>query len=120
METRLKPYMVYNRHAHPSDGAVLVFHLTARQARYMGYLAEPLMNCDSYIDVTAKLIRDSEDVLPLTNANWLKENRPHVIVDPEFCKSCELWGCGVQPNGLCCHCGEYVGDTLFDLFRGAS
>ena len=118
MDTKLKPYMVYNRHAHPSDGAALVFHFTARQARYMGYLAEPLMGCDSYIDATARLIRDPEKVYPLTNIKWLEANEPHPVVGSlEVCQSCELWGCGVDASGRCCQCGEYAGETLVSLFK---
>jgi hypothetical protein len=117
MNTKLKPYMVYNRHEDPSDGAVLVFHFTARQARYMGWQAEPLMDCDSYIDATARLIRDPKDVYPLTQVQWLEGNLPHAIVSPEVCRSCGFWGSGVDENGRCNDCGEYAGDALFELFQ---
>lgn len=115
MKTKLKPYMVYSRHADPSEGALLVFHFNARQARYMGWLEMPF-GCDSYIDATARLIRDPENVYPLTNAQWLEANLPHVIDSPEVCQACELWGWGVDVNGRCNGCGEPAGDRLLERF----
>lgn len=116
METKLKPYMVFSRHVGPEEGAVLVFHFTSRQARYLGWQHEPLMGCE-YIDSASWLIRDPENVYPLTNHAWLVDNQPHAIVSPAHCRSCEFWGCGVDANGRCNSCGEPPGDYLLELFR---
>lgn len=117
MKTKLKPYMVFNRRVGSEEGATLVFHHTAQQAKVMGWQSGDLLNVDEYLDVGVRLIRSPEDVYPFADFDLLAKNEPHSVWKLEPCEACEFWGCGVDENGRCNGCGEPVGDRLLERFK---
>lgn len=116
MIKKLKPYMVYSRALGPVEGAVLVFHHTAREAKVMAWKSCISDITDEYIDVAVSRIRTGIDVFPLGDTEKIIAGIPHFVDSPEVCQSCELWGCGLEDDGICEYCGQFAGERLVILF----
>jgi len=112
VETKLKPYMVYDRHWGSEEGACLVFHFTSRQARYLGFrLVTRHWYAHDYIDVGASLIKNSTPwIYTVGNQEKLKANEPHVIESPDTCRECYMWGNPIDDNDVCEECETVVYD----------
>ena len=93
-------YMGFSRACGPAEGAVLIFANTARQARAVGFRGMFAYITDEYTDV---------GVLRLRGKPWLEKQArsalPHVIEEPEYCKTCMTWGGSeIDKAGLCDDC----------------
>jgi len=110
----MKAYMAYSKYDGAQEGAILVIHHTARQAKVLAWQSGECFNVDEYLDMAIRKIDD--DAMRLSrNAS----DSPHVEGNPAFCIACELWGCGVADyDGVlkCANCGEYPGNELIALY----
>lgn len=101
----LHPYMGYA--GEPSEGAVLVFAHTAREARKVAYdCVVGWCDCE-FIDVRCTRLRDDpEYLLTLAHPAKLESDTPHCVDDPPSCDACEMWGGRPIPERNCCtNCG---------------
>lgn len=112
----MRAYMAYSRSAGNVDGAILVFHNTAKAARGLAWQSGQCLNVDEWTDLAVKWLRD-ETIYKLGHLDL--PNTPHVICSPAFCEACELWGCGITIDDKCGDCGEYPGDELIAKLKGA-
>jgi hypothetical protein len=107
MNTKLKPYIVFDRHLGSEEGACLVFHFTAKKARYLGWKTVTRHWWQhSYIDVGSYALKDSLHLYDVGDLQKLKANEPHVIECPSTCRECELWGRPLNSRGYCEVCDE--------------
>jgi len=109
--TELKPYLTHG--GAPEEGALLVFHFTAREARYYGWRCD--IEADEYIYYRAQLLKYPKTFYPLANAAKLKAGIPHAR-NPPVCENCEVWGHGVDESGNCLSCEEFAGKVLAGLY----
>lgn len=113
----LKPFMAYNRHEGPSEGASLVLAPNARAAKPLAWRYSGEWY-DDYTDLAVRLIRDGSDVLPLADQSKLAAGEPHVIDDPLSCQCCGQWGAGLTVDDLCGWCNCPPGDALVRKLKG--
>lgn len=114
---KLHAYMSYSRNAGQFEGAALVFHFTAREARKLAYQHGEPPTIDDWLDMAVKRIWSEGNVLPLADREKLERNEPHLVWSPPSCMSCEYWGCGIEDDGECCSCGEFAGEVLVEKFK---
>lgn len=109
----MRAYSAFSRAEGESEGAVLVFANTAKEARRLsfGYC----WNVDNWFDQAVRWLRQF-GIEKLANQEKLEAGIPHVVDNPISCKNCELWGCGVRDNE-CLYCGGYPGDDLIELYE---
>lgn len=101
----MKIYMAYDRQAGPSEAACLVFHRTAREARYLAWSEEMSGWGCEYIDATARRLTDHEHLREMYDADGL----PLLITDPPTCPGCKTWGGKIDEAKKCCeNCYEPV------------
>jgi len=105
---KLRAYMVYSRDGGSTNGAFLAFAHTAQEAKVLAF--PELSSCcitDEYIDVAVSWFKD-KDYLFNQVPEWSKQkqskNEPHIVVDPDSCKVCELWGQPLNNDGICPDC----------------
>jgi len=118
--SKLKTYMAFSREAGSAEGAILVVAANSRQAKKMAWASNTFIRdiCGSeYIDLVVRWIKSDWVVFPLADQDRLKSGVPHVIESPEYCRSCETWGCGLTQDRLCACCNEYPGDELVRLYE---
>lgn len=102
---KLRAYMGYSNVSGPSEGAILIFAYTAKDAKKIGWNSPTFIvdYCDNdYTDFRINWLK---------NEPWLfdqmKKNEPHVIECPRTCKSCGLWG--YEMNGdYCLDCYDEI------------
>lgn len=100
----LKAYFCYNKENGSWDGALLVFAYTSQEARYMAFKTSLLG--DGYIEVVAKLIKESF-VFKYGNQEKINKQISHVVDNPPTCKNCDKWYTDHELiNGLCQNCLE--------------
>lgn len=109
----MKPYMAFSRHDGPAEGAVLVIHNTAKEARKLAYQSGECLNVEDWLDQAVRLIRD-KFAMALASQEKLNNNEPHVVWNPVGCQSCGFWGAGLTADNLCGNCNEYPGDELLN------
>ena len=114
MSKELKPYMGYSIGLGASEGAILIFAFTAKEAKKIGYRASILT--DEYIDFAVRLMRNSPYLFKDADQEKLKSGMPHVIDNPTSCRHCESWGSEIGDDGLCQDCRELHDDT--DYLKG--
>lgn len=104
---KLKPYMGYSQSGGSSEGAILIFAHTAKEAKAIGYGCIMGYFTDEYTDVAVNLIRNGDYLLKQAEPDKLKRDIPHYIFDPVICKVCKLWGTGeLNDRGICPNCIE--------------
>lgn len=108
----MRAYIAFSKGSGPEDGAILVFHNTAREAKKLVYGA--CDNVDDWLDQGIRWLRD-KDVFRLGNLEKLKTSTPHMVYDPASCQSCDLWGCGLTNGLVCSWCGGEPGERLIYL-----
>lgn len=114
----MRAYMAFSRCVGPEEGAILVIHNTAKEARKLAYGAIDFFEIE-WIDQAVLWIRD-EDIFLLANQYKLETGDPHYVRNPVGCKSCGLWGCGLTTHDTtaeiyCSYCGGFPGDELIRL-----
>jgi hypothetical protein len=101
----MKKYMAYSRIAGSSDGAVLVFAYSAREAKKVFWQFDGQKYgdgiCEEYTEIGINLIKDKP---------WLDKEAtldvPHCVY-PKGCNRCETWGVSeIGTDGLCDICRE--------------
>ena len=96
---KLKPYMVYD--AYPEEGAILVFHYTAKEARSLGFPTLQSWFDTEWIHVLVSLLKEPWHYVEK------QSDEPHVIENPKVCRGCELWGLEPSENpDYCIDCYE--------------
>jgi hypothetical protein len=111
--------MAYSIDRGSEEGAILVFHTTAKKAKTMAWNQWPDSDYD-WLDVGIKWLKDTANILPLANQELLNSNTPHVIDDPIGCEQCYTWGAGITNDHLCEECDEFPGFELIQLFGGTN
>lgn len=81
----MRAYMAHD--GEPHDCAILVFARTAREAKRLCYSTLVSFTDCEYTDIRVEWIRNDEHVQTLK-----REDKPHVIDDPDVCDQCMLWG----------------------------
>jgi hypothetical protein len=103
----MRAYMAFSKHEGPEGGAFLVIHHTARQAKALAGRSGACWNVDEFFHIAVKWLRDPE-IMALANKEKLKADEPHVVDSPVNCWQCDMWGAGVDHEGLCGNCGDAV------------
>ena len=111
----LRAYMSYSRNAGPHEGAVLVFHHTAKEARKMAWDKGPI-DYDNWLDVAVKWMKAGYIFL-LADQAKLHLDKPHLVDNPAHCQACGIWGEAVIDGWECAHCGEHVGEKLAKIWQ---
>lgn len=107
--SKLKPYMIYSRGLGSEEGAMLVFAHSSREARVCGWKSDGTSLTDEYIDLGARLIKNSDWLYKEANKDKLDSGVAHVIWSPRVCEQCELWGQSeIGEDGLCEDCRELI------------
>lgn len=92
-------YMVYDRQAGPSEAAVLVFHRTAKEARYLAW-SEAMCDWDcEFIDAAATRLDENYDHLW---SLYYGEGLPLLVCEPPTCPKCKVWGYKLSADGKTC------------------
>lgn len=102
----MKMYMAYSKTAGCSEGAVLVFANSVKEAKplafYKSYIGGDF--CDNeWTDLRVRLIK---------GCDWLwkekQKDTPHVVDCPKSCDSCMTWGGSseIGEDSLCDDCRE--------------
>lgn len=99
----LKMYMGYSGFNGQSEGAVLVFANTAKEAKRLTY--ENGLVVDEFIDARARLLQEDRFLRAQQMFDY-----PHVIESPKVCKHCELWGKEMHDDEQCEDCYELIND----------
>jgi hypothetical protein len=107
--------MAYSRNAGSWEGAVLVFHHTAKEARKMAWDKGPI-DYEDWLDVAVKWLKRPHIHL-LSNQKKLTDGTPHLVDSPASCEACGIWGQIVHSNYECSYCGEYVGEKLAQIWK---
>ena len=102
----LKPYMGFSNFSGSEDGAVLIFAHTAKEARVVGWIAGGDILTDDYSDFTANLLRNHEHLFACADQAKIKQDIPHMVMEPPFCAECGMWGDVIGADGLCDGCRE--------------
>lgn len=91
----------------PREGAVLIFACSVREAKL---LAWPILRSwfqVDYIDVSVRLVKDSEYLYAEADQEKLALDKPHVIESPRTCEDCKLWGVSeLNEEGYCNDCQD--------------
>jgi len=97
--TKLNMYMAYDRQAGPGEAAVLVFHHTAKEARYLAWSEEMSDWGCEFVDATAtRLDKSFEHLWDCYRGDGL----PLLICDPPTCPNCKVWGYKLSADGKSC------------------
>lgn len=108
-KTSLKPYMGYSRSGGTTEGAILIFAHSVREAKRVAWDATTFLQDatdGNYTDLAVTLIRDGNHLFAEGNAEKLAADIPHVIECPTSCKGCHLWGEPLNEQGYCEGCEE--------------
>lgn len=101
----MRAYMYYSRDAGSSEGAILVFANTAREANRVGWGACYFMIVDEYIDGAIRWLRDKDWLFEEGDQEKLASGVAHVVDDPRSCKDCYYWGLSpIDDQGYCEEC----------------
>lgn len=112
----MKPYIAFSRAAGSEEGAILVIAHTSREAKKLTWQSGEMWNIDGWTELAVKLIRD-KDIMVLADWDKVAADQPHVIDQPAACENCELWGSGLDCDGMCSWCGEPPGaDMIWRYF----
>ena len=104
---KLKVYMGYDNLGGSSEGAILIFAHTAREAKKVAWNSYSFIQeiCDGeYINLRVRLERNANHLFKEANQDKLKADEPHVIESPTTCNGCELWGYELNKEGYCEDC----------------
>ena len=105
----MKAYMGFDNLGGASEGAILIFAHTAREAKKVAWNDHSFIQdiCDGdYINLRVTLMKDCDYIFKEANQDKLKANIPHVIESPTVCKDCELWGEELNEAGYCQGCQD--------------
>lgn len=107
----MRAYVVHNGDV--TQSAVLVFHHTARKARYLGWtVLDSWGVCDDYIEARTIWIKDDAYLQTLKVSDL-----PHYIESPPSCDCCEKWPfhAPLDEEGMCETCrDEAEADRLLE------
>lgn len=107
VNTKLKPYFVFDRHIGMAEGVALVFAHNHREARKIGhgFIWDWFGSDTAYIDCGARLIKNP------TSNTWMEsdfdkliKNEPHGVEDVTYCMECSL--STIESIDICMHCGS--------------
>lgn len=104
----MKPYMAFSRENGSSEGAILVFAKTAKQAKVEAFKILSGWDMD-FLDVGIVWLKEKH-FFEQANKEKLNAGIPHCIESPEGCESCEKWGVDIIEKGLCEDCYEMEGE----------
>jgi hypothetical protein len=107
----VKPYIAFLRSFGPAEGAFLVIASSAKEAKRLAWQNSP-MDYIEFTDLAVRLMRNTQNALPLAKQDKLKYKVPHVVKNPVGCDVCNVWGAGLTTEGLCGNCNSYPGDKL--------
>ncbi len=101
----MKAYMAYSYTAGSSEGAVLIFANTIREAKKLAWDTYISEYCDGeWTDLRVSIIKNQ----PWLFKEMTKET-PHVIESPKSCDHCTYWGNSeIGEDGLCDDCREEI------------
>jgi len=107
----MKPYMIFSRCLGSEEGAMLVFANSAQEARITGWKSDGSMLTDEYIDLGARLMKNSNWLFLEADKEKFSNGIPHVVWNPRYCERCELWGQSeIGEDGLCDECRDEIND----------
>lgn len=96
---KLKMYMAYDRQSGPAEAAVLVFHYTAKAARYLAW-SDVMYDWDcEFIDATATRLGTNYEHL---RGLYYGDGLPLLICEPPTCPNCRMWGYKLSADGKMC------------------
>lgn len=100
MDKTLKPYACFAGDL--SEGSVLVFARTAREARRIAYPTISDWTDCGFLCVRARLIVVNQEYIQTLK----QKDMPHVVENPPACPVCEYWGNPPLPDRPgCSYCG---------------
>ena len=116
----LNAYMGYSRNMGPSEGAVLIFAHTAREAKRVGMrsVLSDITGGD-FLDMAIRRIREP-GVERHGDAEKLARDEPHMNDSPNGCCDCECWfAAPYDAAGRCESCAELAADNedAFEAYR---
>jgi hypothetical protein len=102
----LKPYIGYSRSLGASDGAILIFANSAREAKKIGFPYVDNLLTFEFTDFAVNRLWDRDFVFVDADPNLVKGNIPHVIDNPTCCEDCGYFGHEkINPeSGICIAC----------------
>lgn len=102
----LRMYMGYSASGGSSEGAILIFAHTAREARNVGWqvMGDELTGGE-FLDFRASRIRGCEWLRDECDKEKYANDQAHVIRDVKSCEACERWGeSPIGLDNLCLEC----------------
>jgi hypothetical protein len=109
MKKNLKAYMAGSRNLGFSDGAILVFAYSVKEAKKLAWKPEndARMICDDdYTDLQVKLQKEAfiREQVPEWSLENQKQGISHVVNHPNSCVKCGIWGIRLDFTGYCEDC----------------
>ena len=106
LDDSLKPYMAYSRDLGASEGAVLTFAHTVREAKIVAWsLVRNMDIVEEWTDLAVNRLKDIH-IYSEADQEKLLSGTPHVIESPRTCVVCHLWGEPINEDGVCESCYE--------------
>jgi len=91
----------------PREGAALIFACSVREAKLLAWSILRSWFQVDYIDISVRLVKDSEYLYAEADQEKLALDMPHVVESPRTCKDCELWGVSeLNEEGYCNDCQD--------------
>ncbi len=113
----MKPYVAFSRAAGSEEGAILVIAHTSREAKKLAWQSGEVWNSDGWTDLAIKLIIEDHNSMPLADQEKINRDIAHTVSEPVACENCDLWGSGLDCDGMCSWCGEPPGaDMIWRYF----
>jgi hypothetical protein len=99
--------MGYDESVGSSEGAVLIFAHTAKEAKKVFWKACGGEIVEEYIDARVVWLKDRPWLFLEIDLNKSAAAEAHVVVSPLSCARCETWGTSrIGDNGLCESCKD--------------
>lgn len=113
----LNIYMGYSRAGGSSEGAVLIFAHTVKEAKKIGWYICSDMMVDEYIDMAVNRLRNEDYLYAQADQEKLDNSIAHVIDNPKICIECETWGSSpIGDDGFCDTCRSMLeGETCLKV-----
>lgn len=103
-------YMGFDSKAGSTEGAILIFANTSKEARKVGWGTMKALLNTAWIDMTVKRLRNNLDYLYGDAVqSKLEAEIPHAVDNMRDCPSCNLFGehgGPIDENGHCGYCRD--------------
>jgi hypothetical protein len=106
MISYMKIYIGYDKESGKSEGSILIFANSIKEAKRTGAPVIMSWTLGEYINVRVNLLKDKQ--FQYLHALAINDD-PHVIDHIPTCDLCEMWGTGIITNGICSTCNP-IGD----------